>query len=249
VSAGRGSGQRQAEPDEVRAMFARVAPRYDLLNRLLSAGIDRRWRAALVSRLGQLSGHVLVDACCGTGDLAFALERAGARVIGVDFTPEMLVRARAKQRTPGGLFVGGDALALPIASAAADASSIAFGIRNVADRLQGLRELARVVRAGGWVLVLEFSLPRGRLLGPLYRLYFTRVLPRIGGWISGDPGAYRYLPETVLSWPSPDELRAEMESVGLEECGYRLLSGGIACLSWGRVPALAGAAQTKRHDP
>ena len=230
-------------------MFARIAPRYDLLNRLLSGGIDRRWRALLVDRLGQLSGRILVDSCCGTGDLALALERAGARVIGVDFTPQMLVRARAKQRSPRGLFVGGDALALPIASGAADASSIAFGIRNVADRLQGLRELARVVRAGGWVLVLEFSLPRGRILGPLYRLYFTRVLPRIGGWISGDRGAYRYLPETVLSWPSPDELCAEMASLGLVECGYRLLSGGIACLSWGRVPQPGSAAGAERHDP
>lgn len=219
----------------MRAMFGRIAPRYDLLNRLLSAGIDRRWRAALVAQMGELTGRVLVDSCCGTGDLTLALERAGARVVGVDFTPQMLALARGKRRGSSGLFVGGDALRLPIATRVADGSSIAFGIRNVADRLQGLRELARVVRPGGRVLVLEFSSPPGRVLGALYRLYFTRVLPRIGGWISGDRGAYRYLPDTVLRWPSPDELRAEMESVGLVECGYRLLSGGIACLSWGRV--------------
>ena len=117
------------------------------------------------------------------------------------------------------------------------AASIAFGIRNVADRRAGLAELARVVREGGWVVVLEFSMPRGRLVGPLYRWYFTRCLPLVGGFVSGDREAYRYLPDTVLAWPSPDALRAEMEALGLVECGYRLLSGGVACLSWGRVAA------------
>jgi demethylmenaquinone methyltransferase/2-methoxy-6-polyprenyl-1,4-benzoquinol methylase len=218
-------------------MFARIARRYDLLNRLLSGGVDRRWRSALVRRLGALRGSVLVDACCGTGDLSFALARAGARVLGVDFTPEMLARARAKAVPGGPLFVAGDALALPLGDGRADAATIAFGLRNVADRARGLRELMRVVRPGGTLLVLEFSLPRGRLTGALYRAYFTRVLPRIGGWISGDASAYRYLPDTVLAWPSPDELQAEMERLGLERCGYELLTGGIACLSYGRVPA------------
>jgi demethylmenaquinone methyltransferase/2-methoxy-6-polyprenyl-1,4-benzoquinol methylase len=222
-------------------MFARIAPRYDLLNRLLSVGIDRRWRRHLLEHLGRVRGGdvhgaLVIDSCCGTGDLALALERHGARVVGVDFTPEMLVRARRKRRGTGGLFVGGDALRLPVRSRAADAASIAFGIRNVADRRQGLRELVRVVRPGGHVLVLEFSLPRGALLGRLYRAYFTRVLPAIGGWISGDARAYRYLPETVLLWPSPEELQREMEALGLVECGFHLLHGGIACLSFGRVP-------------
>jgi len=223
-------------------MFARIASRYDLLNHLLSGGIDRRWRAALVRRLGDVRGRLLVDCCCGTGDLAFALERAGARVLGVDFTPEMLFRARRKDGRRAARFVAGDALALPLADARADAATIAFGIRNVADRRRGLRELMRVVRPGGAVLVLEFSLPRGRITGALYRFYFTRILPRVGGWISGDAGAYRYLPETVLAWPSPTELQAEMEGLGLEQCGYQLLTGGIACLSFGRVPAAGGPA-------
>jgi demethylmenaquinone methyltransferase/2-methoxy-6-polyprenyl-1,4-benzoquinol methylase len=234
------------DPREVRAMFGRIAGRYDFLNRLFSAGIDRGWRRALVERLGELEGKVLVDCCCGTGDLALLFQERGAAVVGVDFAPQMLSRARAKQarrtRAAGrargaGLFVGGDALALPIADRAADASGIAFGIRNVADRSAGIRELARVVREGGWVLLLEFSMPRGRILGPLYRWYFTRLLPRLGGWLSGDPEAYAYLPRTVLAWPSPAALRAEMEAAGLVECGFRLLSGGIACLSWGRVSA------------
>jgi len=214
-------------------MFSRIARRYDFLNRLLSMGVDRRWRAALVRELGP--GRLLVvDSCCGTGDLSAELERSGARVLGVDFTVPMLARARDKA---GALFVGGDALCLPVRDGAADATTIAFGLRNLADRAQGLRELARVVRPGGRVLVLEFSLPRGPVLRALYRVYFTRVLPLVGGWISGEPAAYRYLPDTVLAWPGPDELRSEMEAVGLEQCGYRRLSGGIACLSWGRVAA------------
>src|SRR5262245_20308655 len=226
-----------SDPRAVRAMFARIARRYDLLNRLLSGGVDRRWRKAVVRRLGDVRGSLLVDACCGTGDLSLALERAGARVLGVDFTPEMLSLARAKGAGRGARFVAGDALALPLPDGRADAATVAFGIRNVADRARGLRELARVVRPGGAVLVLEFSLPRGRLTGALYRFYFTRVLPRLGGWISGDPGAYRYLPDPVLAWPTPGEPPAEMERAGLEQCGYQLLSGGIACLSFGRVPA------------
>jgi demethylmenaquinone methyltransferase/2-methoxy-6-polyprenyl-1,4-benzoquinol methylase len=223
-------------------MFARIAPRYDLVNRVLSLGVDRRWRSALVRRLGDVREKLVLDACCGTGDLSLELERAGARVIAVDFTPEMLVRARPKGAGRRVTFVAGDAQALPLPDACADAATIAFGIRNVADRAQGLRELARVVRPGGSVSVLEFSLPRGRVLGSLYRAYFTRVLPRVGGWISGDSGAYRYLPDTVLVWPTPAELRAEMEALGLEQCGFRLLTGGIACLSYGRVPAPRGAA-------
>jgi demethylmenaquinone methyltransferase/2-methoxy-6-polyprenyl-1,4-benzoquinol methylase len=225
-----------SDPRAVRSMFARIARRYDLLNRLLSAGVDRRWRARLVRRLGDVRGRTLVDACCGTGDLAFALERAGARVVGVDFTPEMLARARRKGAGRAARFVAGDALSLPLGDASVDAAAIAFGLRNVADRHAGVRELKRVVRPGGALIVLEFGLPRGPA-APLYRFYFTRVLPRLGGWISGDAEAYRYLPATVLAWPSPDQLRTEMEAMGLEQCGYELLTGGIACLSFGRVPA------------
>ena len=223
-------------------MFARIAPRYDLLNRLLSLGIDRRWRRAVLRRAGELDGRLVLDACTGTGDLALAFARAGARVVGADFTHEMLLRADRKDRGRGErgdrrvCFVGGDTLCLPLGDGAVDVSTVAFGIRNVADRERGLAELARVVRSGGLVLVLEFSMPASRLLGALYRLYFTRILPRIGGWISGDSGAYRYLPDTVLAWPDPDELAREMETVGLVDCGWRRLSFGIACLSWGRVP-------------
>jgi demethylmenaquinone methyltransferase/2-methoxy-6-polyprenyl-1,4-benzoquinol methylase len=228
------------DPAEVRAMFSRIAPRYDLLNHLLSLGIDRRWRARVRRRLAPGPGTLGVDVCCGTGDLALCLAGAGARVLGIDFAPPMLVRARRKGAGRSASFATGDALRLPVRDACADFSSIAFGIRNVANRELGLREMARVVKPGGRVLVLEFSMPRGRILSRLYRLYFTHLLPVIGAGISGDRGAYRYLPDTVLAWPSPEELREEMRRIGLVDCGYELLSGGIACLSWGHVPE-AGA--------
>ena len=227
------------EPQQVRTMFARIAGRYDLLNRTLSLGVDRRWRRRAVRAAGDVRGRLVLDACCGTGDLAADFARAGARVVGVDFTPEMLWRAGPKlgARAPAHLFVHADALRLPLADGVADVASVAFGLRNLADPDAGLRELARVVRPGGKVLVLEFTTPPGALLGGLYRLYFTRVLPRVGGLLSGDPGAYRYLPDTVLAWPAPAALEARLRAAGLERCGHRLLSGGIACLHWGSVPA------------
>ena len=218
-------------------MFGRIAPRYDLLNRALSLGVDRRWRRALLARAGEVAGARVVDACCGTGDVALGFARAGARVVGVDFTREMLDRAQAKRGSrAGAVFAHGDALALPVADASADVCTVAFGIRNVADRAAALREMARVVRPGGRVLVLEFSMPGGRVLGGLYRFYFTRVLPRVGALVSRDDDAYLYLPRTVLAWPAPAELERELEAAGLVECGHRELSGGIACLHWGRAP-------------
>lgn len=225
------------EARAVQAMFARIANRYDFLNRVLSAGIDRRWRARLVRRLGATTDLRVLDVACGTGDLAFELAEAGARVVGLDFTHEMLTIARGKDRAQRVPFLNGDALALPFEAASFDAATIAFGLRNLADRGRGLAELARVVRPGGQVMVLEFSLPRSRLLAGPYRFYFTRVLPRIGALVSGDGEAYRYLPDTVLAWPRPEALQREMEAVGLVNCGFELLSGGIACLSFGAAPA------------
>jgi demethylmenaquinone methyltransferase/2-methoxy-6-polyprenyl-1,4-benzoquinol methylase len=225
------------EATRVQAMFGRIAPRYDLLNRVLSAGIDQRWRRRILGLAGGVEGRVVVDACCGTGDLALVFARAGARVVGVDFTQPMLRLAGEKPERARSLFVRGDALALPLETDAADFATVAFGVRNLEDRPRGLRELARVVRPGGRVFVLECSLPPNRALASFYRFYFTRMLPRIGGWISGDPDAYRYLPDTVLAWPTPEEFRHEMEAAGLVECGFERLTGGIACLSFGTVPA------------
>jgi demethylmenaquinone methyltransferase/2-methoxy-6-polyprenyl-1,4-benzoquinol methylase len=229
------------DPGRVRAMFGRIAPRYDLLNRVLSLGVDRRWRSRSVAQAGDVAGRIVVDACCGTGDLALAFAERGACVLGIDFTPEMLARACAAKALRRGGYVQGDALRLPVADGSADVASIAFGLRNVQDRKACLEELARVVRPGGLVLVLEFGMPSRAWLATPYRFYFTRVLPWLGGLVSGDHGAYRYLPETVLAWPSARALCGEMASLGLVEPGYRALSGGIAYLHWGRVPGASAA--------
>jgi demethylmenaquinone methyltransferase / 2-methoxy-6-polyprenyl-1,4-benzoquinol methylase len=226
------------DPRQVRSMFARIAGKYDLLNRTLSLGIDQRWRAALLRQAGDVQGRTVIDACCGTGDVALGFAREGAHVVGVDFTPEMLVHAghkseRMSRTRPA--FAHADALRLPVQSSAADVCTVAFGIRNVADRRAALREMARVTRPGGQVLVLEFSMPPGAILGRLYRAYFTRILPWIGRMVSRDTEAYAYLPRTVLAWPSPLEFEAEMRAEGLVSCGHRLLTRGIACLHWGRV--------------
>ena len=232
-----------ADPALVRSMFARIAPRYDLLNRVLSLGIDRRWRARMLARAGQRAGSVrgllTVDACCGTGDVALAFAREGARVVGVDFTPQMLQHARAKEMHQArsaerAVFVHGDALRLPFKDGSADLCTIAFGIRNVADRGAALREFVRVLRPGGLLLVLEFGMPRGKLTHALYKGYFTRVLPTVGGWVAGDREAYAYLPRTVLAWPDADTFQSEMQAAGLVECEHQLFSRGIACLFSGR---------------
>jgi demethylmenaquinone methyltransferase / 2-methoxy-6-polyprenyl-1,4-benzoquinol methylase len=228
------SGDGRAHGERVRAMFGRIAKRYDLLNRTLSLGIDQRWRRAMLERAGDVRGKWVVDACCGTGDVALAFAGAGARVVGVDFTPEMLVRAEAKGGRRSGLrFAQGDALRLPVRDGVADVCTVAFGIRNVSDRRACLREMTRVVRPGGLVLVLEFTMPPGRVLGPVYRAYFRRCLPFVGRMVSKDADAYSYLPRTVLAWPTPAALEDEMREEGLAECGHRLLSRGIACLHWG----------------
>ncbi len=229
------------DPVQVQSMFGRIARHYDTLNRVLSLGIDQRWRRAAVARVQkETSGELrrVVDACCGTGDLTLALADQGLDVVGADFTPELLVRGAAKgvrQGAERALFAHGDALRLPLHDGACDAATVAFGIRNVEDRTLGLRELGRVVRPGGIVLVLEFQVPRGPL-GWVYRQYFERVLPRVGGWFSKDKSAYTYLRDTVLAWPSAEELELEMEAIGFEGCGFQRRTFGIVALHWGRVP-------------
>ncbi len=227
-------------------MFARIAARYDLLNRLLSLGVDQRWRGELLARAGEVRGRVAVDVCCGTGDVSLLLARSGASVVGIDFTREMLALAARKCGRPARrgpvkdagsiVFAHGDALSLPVRSGSADLATIAFGIRNVEDRGAGLREMARVLRPGGLLLVLEFGLPPDRRLAAAYHLYFRKVLPRLGALVSGDREAYRYLPESVAAWPGPVEFERDIERAGFSGCGHRSLSGGIASLHWGSVP-------------
>lgn len=222
-------------------MFARISARYDLVNRLLSLGIDRSWRAAMLRAAGDVKGRVAVDFCCGTGDVSFLLARDGASVVGVDFTPEMLDRAESRRvRGPAGrsarvVFAVGDAVRAPLRTRSADLATIAFGIRNIDDRAAALRDFARVLKPGGLLVVLEFGRPSSRRLASAYDLYFHQVLPRIGAIVSGDGEAYAYLPRSVSTWPGAAAFQEEIESAGFIGCGHRPLSGGIAFLHWGRT--------------
>lgn len=226
----------------IQRMFAEVAPGYDRANRALSLGIDVWWRRRAVHLLGVARGERALDVCCGTGDLSFALQRAGARVVGVDFCTPMLTRAAGKHRTepdrPRPAFSCADAMALPFADATFDFATVAFGIRNVADPTVALREMVRVVRPGGRVVVLEFTKPRVPLLGTAYRFYFRRVLPRLGRWISGTKNdAYRYLHDSVMAFPEREAFEALMRDAGLAAPQHHLLTGGIAALYRGEVRA------------
>ena len=232
------------DPQAVQTMFGRIAGRYDLLNRVLSAGIDQAWRRATVRQAGDVAGLEGLDLCCGTGDLTLAFRKAGARMVGLDFTKEMLPLADKKGARGSGqpvTFVRGDAMCVAARDDSVDFTSVSFGIRNVSNRIGCLEEMRRVTRPGGQVLVLEFTMPPGPILGRLYRTYFTRLLPMVGRLVSKHNDAYSYLPRTVLAWPAPDVFESEMQGVGLVDTGHRLLSRGIACLHYGTVPAEASA--------
>lgn len=226
------------EKAAVRSMFDRIAPRYDLLNRVLSAGTDVRWRRRAVDLLDLAPSSRVLDLCTGTADLLMeALGRDPAHTgLGIDLSHVMLrlgERKLSSRRLGGrGRLVGGDGERLPVGEALFDGALVAFGIRNVGDPLAALREVRRALRPGGRFVVLEFSLPKG-MLGRVYRLYFTRVLPRVGGLVSGDPSAYAYLPASVAGFPSPEGFGALMEEAGFASVEWHRLTGGIACLHRG----------------
>jgi demethylmenaquinone methyltransferase/2-methoxy-6-polyprenyl-1,4-benzoquinol methylase len=229
---------------KVREMFTQIAPRYDLLNHLLSLQLDRLWRARTAKQLQPILSRpdaLVLDLCCGTGDLAFALSRAGkARIIGADFAHTMLVRAKDKSaalaETTGGNpaspmpFFEADALRLPFADASFNLVTAAFGFRNLANYEAGLREIQRVLKPGGTVAILEFTEPPKGLWGDFYRWYFCSVLPRIGGLISGERSAYSYLPKSVARFFRPRELAALMTSVGYQSVDYRVWTLGTVAL-------------------
>lgn len=227
----------------VRGMFGRIAPRYDLLNHLLSLNIDKYWRARTarrVSHILQRRDAIALDLCCGTGDLMLALDAKGtARVFGSDFCHPMLVAARRKvqeKRRKPEVFEA-DALALPVASGSLDLVTIAFGFRNLANYRHGLQELLRVLKPGGMLAILEFSQPPNPLLSRLYDFYSRSILPVLGGWISGSRDAYSYLPESVRKFPGAEHLAEQMQDTGFVNVQFERLTAGIVALHWGERPA------------
>ena len=219
---------------KVREMFTQIAPRYDLLNHLLSFELDRLWRARAAKHLRPILERpdaLVLDLCCGTGDLAFALAHAGkARILGADFAHPMLVRARGKSADLSAAdgagatirmqFFEADALRLPFADASFDLVTSAFGFRNLANYEAGLREIYRVLKPGGTIAILEFAEPPEGFLGDSYRWYFTKVLPRIGWFISGHQSAYTYLPKSVARFFRPQELAELLRSVGYQTVAF-----------------------------
>lgn len=230
-------------------MFAAIAGRYDLLNHLLSGNTDKRWRRLVAYSLRDslVEDARALDVACGTGDLSNALAEVGhARVTGVDFCRPMLEiaaqkNAEARRDAKRIAYVEGDAMRLPFADASFDVVTIAFGLRNLAGVEEGLRELRRVLRPGGRIAVLEFSRPVVPGFRALFQFYFTRVLPRLGGLISGSRGAYEYLPDSVSRFPDQRRLAAMMREVGFEGVEYRNLTGGIAALHTARRSSSGGA--------
>jgi demethylmenaquinone methyltransferase / 2-methoxy-6-polyprenyl-1,4-benzoquinol methylase len=214
----------------VRAMFDRIAPVYDAMNRTMTAGLDRRWRRITAEAVVH-PGDVVLDACCGTGDLAIAAARAGGRVTGLDFSERMLERAGRK--APELEWLPGDLLALPFADASFDAATVGFGVRNVEDLEQALRELRRVLRAGGRLGILEITRPRG-LMAPFYRFWFDGVVPLLGKLLPGG-AAYSYLPASVRRFPGPQELVELMRAAGFAGVRYRTFAAGIVALHTAEV--------------
>jgi len=218
----------------VRSMFAAIAGRYDRANQILSLGLHHRWRRAAVAESGASAGERVLDCATGTGDLAMAFRRAvgpAGEVVGTDYCEEMLALAPAKAARAGlpVRFETADVMALPYKDESFDIASIAFGIRNVEDPVRGIREMARVVRPGGRVVVLEFGQPGGVLFGPLYRFYSRRVLPRVGGWVSGDRSAYEYLDRTSSRFPAGGAFAELLRATGaFRSVRLRPLTGGVA---------------------
>jgi len=228
----------EAKRSYVRRLFTAIAPRYDFLNHLLSLNVDRAWRRAAVARLGWEArpDGVYLDLCAGTLDLAATLARAQGfrgRVIGADFVVPMLARGRGKAPSSRTAPVAADALELPFPDASFDGATVGFGVRNLADLDQGLREAHRVLKPAARFVVLEFATPRFAPLRALYLFYFRRVLPAIGRAVSKHREAYTYLPESVAAFPSPEALAERLRAAGFRNVGYEMRTGGICAIHYG----------------
>jgi demethylmenaquinone methyltransferase/2-methoxy-6-polyprenyl-1,4-benzoquinol methylase len=218
-------------PDSVRTMFDRIAPVYDLMNHVMTAGLDIRWRRRAAEAAVRTGDRVL-DAACGTGDLAIADLKAGAgKVTGLDFSPRMLERARAKHASIE--WLQGDMLALPFADETFDAATVGFGVRNVENLELGLRELRRVLRPGGRLAILEITQPRGALR-PFYSLWFDRIVPLLGKVLPGGD-AYTYLPASVKRFPTAERLADMLREAGFGEVSFKLMGGSIVALHTGHA--------------
>ena len=230
------------EGREIQRMFTGIAGRYDLLNHLLSAGTDLYWWRRMAKASGAGPGQLFLDVAAGTGDSSVALARLGAEVVSTDFTLAMLrrgipkFRGRALEGRVRGS-AGADAQALPFRTGTFDGVAICYGLRNIEDRGRACREFLRVLKPGGRLTVLEFSRPGCAWLRAVYGAYSRFVLPRLGGWISGDAEAYAYLPGSIRTFPDQPSLAAELEGAGFEKVSWKNLTGGIAALHLGSKPA------------
>lgn len=220
--------------ERIRAMFGSIAPRYDLLNRLLSLGIDRRWRRFAVGKIGLRGPGRVLDVATGTGDVALEIATqtpASVNIVGIDFTPEMIelgrVKVKESRHAERIVLQVAPCEEIPFEDESFDAATISFGIRNVVDRIKGLTEMRRVLREGGKIVILEFSTPTLPVFKNLYHFYFLKVLPRVGGMFSRF-SAYQYLPDSVLEFPSREAFKGMMEQVGFKDVRHYDLTGGIA---------------------
>ena len=235
------SGSTSRDPERIAAMFDRITPHYDLMNRLMTVGLDGLWRAAAAAAAAPPPGAPLLDACCGTGDLSLALARAypGSAVTGLDFSDAMLGCARPKAARAGASieFVHGDLLALPFADASFGAVTVGWGVRNVADLERAFAEMVRVAAPGARVVCLEATTPAGALGRRFHALWLARVVPALGALVTGEAEAYAYLPASVRSFPDAEGLAAVMSAAGLTEVRYRLYGLGAMALHVGRAPS------------
>lgn len=228
-----------ASKADVRRMFDKIVPRYDLMNHIMTGGLDIHWRNMVAKQAATLSDRKsqrVLDVATGTGDLAFAIRKAGvSEVVGLDYSPEMIVKAIEKSgKHPSGVeFVVGDGMHLPFEDASFDACTISFGLRNMEDYTGAVREMTRILKPGGKFICLEMTPFRRPFLGPIFRFYFETVVPVIGGILSGDMKAYKYLPHSVRAFPSADALADICHTAGLEDVRYQILGFGAVAIHSG----------------